>query len=165
MRDRSSGAARALGGVASALFLAAASLDALEVEGALGRPVSDTSVTPDAGVIPPEPVWIVNIGQIYLDGSISGSREVPISGQISLGIDARASFTLATLLKVWDTGPGAWNFASSMTVPYIWEEVTASLVGPLGNQVRTKQSTSNCSTSTSRRSPPATTSPRPSTLR
>ena len=64
-------------------------------------------------------------------------------GQISLGIDAKASFTLATLLKVWDTGPGAWNFASSMTVPYIWEEVTASLVGPLGNQVRTKQSTSN----------------------
>lgn len=89
MRDRSSGAARALAGVASALFLAAASLDALAVEGALGRPVSGTSVTPDAGVIPPEPVWIVNIGQIYLDGSISGSREVPISGKSPWGSTPR----------------------------------------------------------------------------
>jgi hypothetical protein len=53
---------------------------------------------------------------------------VPIAGQISLGIDAKVAFTLATVLKVWDTGPGRWNFASSATVSYVWTKVTASPV-------------------------------------
>lgn len=80
--------------------------------------------------MPPEPLWAVNFAEIYMDGSIGGGRQVPIAGQISLGIEGEAAFTLATLLKVWDTGPSAWNFASSITLPYIWERVTASLVGP-----------------------------------
>ena len=41
-------------------------------EGALGRPIAGTGVTPNVGVVPPT-----------------------------------ISFSLATLLKVWDTGPGA----------------------------------------------------------
>jgi len=103
---------------------------AAATEGALGRPVAGTSVTPNAGIVPPEPIWAVNFAEIYMDGSIGGGRQVPIAGQVSLGIEGEAAFTLATLLKVWDTGPGAWNFASSITLPYIWERVTASLVGP-----------------------------------
>lgn len=133
--------ANALLGIASGL-VAAVPMDAAATEGALGRPVTGTSVTPAAGVIPPEPVWVLNLGQIYLDGSISGSRQVPIGNQVSLGIDAKASFTLATLLKVWDTGPGAWNFASGITIPYVWQEVTAALAGPHG-EVRKTQQTSN----------------------
>jgi hypothetical protein len=52
---------------------------------------------------------------------------VPIAGQVSLGIEAEATFALATLLKVWDVSARGWNFASSITVPYIWESATASL--------------------------------------
>ena len=90
--------------------------------------------------MPPEPLWAVNFAEIYMDGSIGGGRQVPIAGQISLGIEGEAAFTLATLLKVWDTGPSAWNFASSITLPYIWEEGHASLgVGPrAGRQANSK---------------------------
>lgn len=111
-------------------------------EGALGRPVAGTGVTANAGVVPPAPIWAANLGQIYLDGSIEGGREVPIGGQISLGIEAEVSFTLLTLLKVWDTGPGRWNFSSSITVPYVWTRATASLA--LADRVaETQQSASN----------------------
>lgn len=96
-------------------------------EGARGRPVSGTSAVTSAGIVAPEPVTVVNVAEIYMNGSISGGREVPVAGQTSLGINGKAAFSLATILKVWDTGPGAWNFASSFTLPYIWEDVTASL--------------------------------------
>jgi hypothetical protein len=102
-------------------------------EGALGRPISGTSVNPDAGVVPPEPDWFVNLSEIYFDGSISSSRSVPVAGKTTLGLDAKVSFTLATLLKVWDTGPGPWNFASSFTLPYAWTSASAAL--GVGNRV------------------------------
>ena len=97
---------------------------------------------PNAGIVPPEPIWAVNLAELYLDGSIGGGRQVPIAGLISLGIDGEVAFTLATLLKVWDTGPGRWNFASSITPPYVWTRVTASLAGTMA-QVEQQQSTSN----------------------
>lgn len=98
-------------------------LAAHATEGALGRPVAGTGVTTNAGIVPPEPVMAVNISELYLNGSIGGERLVPIANRLSAGIDAKASFTLATFLKVWDTGPGHWNFASSFTLPYLWESV------------------------------------------
>lgn len=104
-------------------------------EGALGRPISGTGVTPDAGVVPPEPGWFVNLAEIYYDGSISAAHSIPIGGKTTLGLDAQVSFTLATLLKVWDTGPGPWNFASSVTLPYAW--TSASAVLGIGNRTGT----------------------------
>ncbi|WP_019448745.1 transporter [Cupriavidus sp. BIS7] len=95
-------------------------------EGALGRPVSGTSVSSGVGIVPTEPVWIANLQELYMNGSISGGREVPIAGKTSLGIDAKIAFTLATLMKVWDTGSGPWNFASSFTLPYVWTTVHAT---------------------------------------
>ncbi|WP_426990859.1 SphA family protein [Cupriavidus sp. 30B13] len=96
-------------------------------EGALGRPVSGTSVAPNAGIVAPEPILAVNIGEIYLNGSIGGSREVPVGGQTTLGVDGKVAFTLATIMKVWDTKTGAWNFASSFTLPYVWTQVNATV--------------------------------------
>lgn len=101
-------------------------------EGALGRPISGLGVAPDAGIVPPEPGWFVNLAEIYYDGSISAGRSVPIGGKTTLGLDGQVSFTLATLLKVWDTGPGPWNFASSVTLPYAW--TSASAVLGIGNR-------------------------------
>jgi hypothetical protein len=111
-------------------------------EGALGRPVAGTGVIPDAGVVSPEPITAISFSEIYLDGSIGGSKQVPIAGKTSLGIDGQVAFTLATLLKVWDTHTGAWNFASSITLPYVWTQVGASL-GANARQASTSDRASN----------------------
>jgi hypothetical protein len=120
-------------GVAALIATLGIPLAAQATEGALGRPISGASVQPDAGVVPPEPDWYVNLSEIYFDGSISASHPVPVGGKTTLGLEGQISFTLATLLHVWDTGPGPWNFASSVTVPYVWESATASL--GIGNRL------------------------------
>lgn len=103
-------------------------------EGSLGRPVAGTGVTTNAGLVPPEPVYAVNLSQVYLDGSIGSGRQVPIAGSTSAGIDAKLALMLATFMKVWDTGPGRWNFASSFTLPYVWESVHTNVT--VGNLSR-----------------------------
>jgi hypothetical protein len=95
-------------------------------ETALGRPVAGMSVLPDIGIVPPEPATIVSLQQIYLDGSISGSHQVPIAGKLSAGIDAKIDFTLATLMRVWGSA-GGWSFASAITLPYFWTDVSATV--------------------------------------
>ncbi len=100
-------------------------LSSRATEGALGRPVAGMSVLSGIGIVPPEPLTLVSLQQIYIDGSISGNRQVPIAGKTSLGIDGQVAFTLATVLKVWG-GFAGWDFASGITVPYVWTEVTAS---------------------------------------
>lgn len=123
-------------------LLTLAPLHADAAEGALGRPISGTYVAPNVGVVPPEPIWITNVGEIWLDGSIGNDRQVPIAGQTSVGLDAKVAITLATAVKVWDTGPGAWNFASGATVSYVWTEVTATLAIQSASQ-SARQSASN----------------------
>lgn len=114
-------------GAATLAMTLGASFAAHATEGALGRPISGTGVTPDAGIVPPEPGWFANLAEIYYDGSISSSHTVPVAGKTALGLDAKVSFTLATLLKVWDTGAGPWSFASSFTLPYAWTSASATL--------------------------------------
>ncbi|MDR5781583.1 transporter [Caballeronia sp. LZ065] len=110
-------------------------------EGALGRPVAGTSVLSGVGIVPTEPMWIANLQTIYLDGSITGGRQVPIAGQSSLGLNGELSLTLASLLKVWGSY-GGWSFASGITLPYIWEKVTGTFaVGQLNRT--TSDRTSN----------------------
>jgi hypothetical protein len=121
--------------IAAPLLIACAGTHA--TEGALGRPVTGTSVVPNVGIVSPEPALIVNVGEIYLDGSIGGSRTVPVAGKASVGVDGKVAFTLATVMKVWDTDTGAWNFASSFTLPYVWTRVTANLsVGGRGSSTQ-----------------------------
>lgn len=112
-------------------------------EGALGRQITGTNVQPNAGIVSPEPIWAVNFSQIYLDGRIGGSREVPVGGRTSLGLEGQVAFTLATVLKTWDTGPGRWNFASSFTLPYIWTKVNSTVTGAGGRSVGNSDTASN----------------------
>jgi len=97
-------------------------------ESALGRPVSGTSVASGAGEVPPPGITIINLQQVYMDGSIGGSRPVPIGGQLSLGADAKVAMTVATVMRTWGSA-GGWNFGSGITLPYIWESVHATLSG------------------------------------
>lgn len=81
--------------VAGTLLALALPGAAFATEGALGRQVTGTNVQPNAGIVSPEPIWAVNFAQIYLDGKIGGSREVPVGGRTSLGLDGKVAFTLA----------------------------------------------------------------------
>ncbi|MDR3095563.1 MAG: transporter [Paraburkholderia sp.] len=120
----------AVAGLTAACALGSSGAEA--TEGALGRPVAGTSVLSGVGIVPPEPMTIVSLQELYIDGSISASRGVPIGGKESLGLEGQVAFTLATIEHVWG-GVGGWDFASAITLPYAWEEITArSAVGRAG---------------------------------
>ncbi|KCV63037.1 transporter [Bordetella bronchiseptica] len=129
--------------VGLALALTVLSGAARATEGALGRLVTGTTVQPNAGVVSPQPITVLSLGQLYLDGRIGGGREVPVAGKTSLGLDAEMALTLATLMKTWDTGPGRWNFASSLTIPYLWLKTTATLAGERGRTAQKSDIASN----------------------
>jgi len=112
---------------------------AFAVEGGLGRPISGMSIAPYAGVIPPEPGLAVATGETYYEGSIGTSRTVPIAGLLAANVDMKASFTPIALFYIWPTPTKEWNFASAVSFPLAWLEVTANLSGPL--PVRKTEST------------------------
>jgi hypothetical protein len=89
-------------------LLALASVAAHATEGGLCRPISGSGVNLNAGIVPPEPIWAANVSQLYLDGTVGDQRQVPIAGRVAFGIDTQVSFTLETLLRVWDAVPGRW---------------------------------------------------------
>jgi hypothetical protein len=113
---------------------------AFAVEGGLGRPISGMSIAPFAGVIPPEPGLAVATGETYYGGSIGGGRTVPIAGLLVANVDMKAAFTPIALFYIWPTPTKDWNFASAVSFPLAWLEVTANLsLGPLS--IRKTEST------------------------
>src|SRR6266513_761325 len=113
---------------------------ALAVEGGLGRPISGMQIAPFAGVIPPEPGLAVATGETYYEGSIGGGLNVPIAGLLLANVDMKASFTPIALFYIWPTPTKEWNFASAVSFPLAWLEVTANLsLGPLS--IRKTEST------------------------
>ena len=70
---------RVLGAFVLVIFVSFAT-PALAVEGGLGRPISGMSIAPFAGVIPPEPGFLVSVAETYYEGSIGGATTVPIAG-------------------------------------------------------------------------------------
>jgi len=113
---------------------------ALAVEGGLGRPISGMQIVPYAGVIPPEPGLAVATGETYYEGSIGGGRTVPIAGLLVANVDMKAAFTPIALFYIWPTPTKEWNFASAVSFPLAWLEVTANLsLGPLS--IRKTEST------------------------
>lgn len=65
-------------------------------EGGLGRPMTGLQVMSYAGLVPPMPGFSTMFGYVHYDGSIEASREVPVAGVASLGLDAAVNmFTAA----------------------------------------------------------------------
>lgn len=120
----------------TALFLAVALAPAAHaVEGAMGRTVSGTSVMPYQGLIPPDPGWLVGVGEIYYSGDIGANRSIPIHGNLALDVEGTFSFTALSLIHIWDTRSERWNFASGITLPLAYVKVEASVAaGPLAGQ-------------------------------
>lgn len=125
--------------LSAAVFAAANPCGA--VEGGVGRSFIGAQITPYVGIIPPEPGFVFSFDYIYLDGTIGGGRQVPIAGQVALNLDATFSLYAASLDYIWDTGPGRWNFASAVLVPFDHVDAKADvIIGDLA--VRTKDSDS-----------------------
>jgi len=101
-------------------------------EGGVGRPITGQQVFANAGIVPPEPGWIMSLTSIWYDGSLKGSKGAPISGAVSGGLDMKVSYTMGNFTHVWDTGPGRWNYASAIGVPVQYTDIKASVTGPRG---------------------------------
>lgn len=114
----------------SALWVAAAlvPLAAAATEGGMGRPITGQQVNPNAGIVPPTPGLALTLASINFNGDIEGSRQVSIGRVVSAGMKVTASYNIANLTYIWDTGPGRWNFASGIGIPvqYTRIEVSAS---------------------------------------
>ncbi|CAI8937792.1 transporter [Pseudomonas serboccidentalis] len=109
-------------------------------EGGVGRPITGQQVYSNAGIIPPEPGWVVSVTSIWYDGSLKGNRGAPISGEISAGIDMKFSYTMTNLTHIWDTGKGPWNFASAIGIPLQYTDIDAAITGPRGRTLGTGDS-------------------------
>ncbi|QXI18359.1 SphA family protein [Pseudomonas hamedanensis] len=101
-------------------------------EGGGGRPLTGQQVFSNAGIVPPEPGWIMSLTSIGYDGSLKGSKGAPISGAVSGGIDLKIAYTMANFTHVWDTGKGRWNFASAAGVPVQHTDIKSAVTGPRG---------------------------------
>lgn len=127
------------GPVLAICALAASSL-ACATEGGVGRPITGQQVFSNAGVIPPEPGWVMSISSIWYDGELKSSQGVPIVGEIGTGLEMRASYTIANFTHVWDTGKGRWNYASAIGVPVQYTDVKIDITGPRGGRLGTEDS-------------------------
>ncbi|WP_130620931.1 SphA family protein [Dyella amyloliquefaciens] len=114
------------------LAAAAVAMPAHATETALGRPITGLQATSYSGLIPPTPGWNWVTSYIYYDGSISGSKEVPLAGGgTSLGLEAEFQLLSATGLYIWNTQPSSWNYASMVTLPIAYADVNVNArLGP-----------------------------------
>jgi len=110
------------------LIAAAAAVPAFATEGGLGKAITGLQATSYAGLVPPTPGWNWQLAYAYYNGTISGSREVPLTGGgTSLGIKAEFQLASAVGMYIWNTKPSAWNFASMVQLPFAYAGVTADL--------------------------------------
>lgn len=117
-------------GLLGALPFCVFTMNAKAVEGGLGRSLSGAGIMPYAGIIPPEPGWIVSVSESYYEGDLGGNRTVPVAGNLVANLDLKFSFTPVTAVYIWNTKSPQWNFASGVTLPYAWLEAKAD--GDLG---------------------------------
>lgn len=118
------------GQLAAWVFFSALVSDAGATESGGGRPVAGTAVNPSAGVVPDQPIMIFNLGLQAVDGNIGASKQIPIAGLIAAEAENQYTAQSLSLFKVWDTGPGPWHFASSVTMLIMQSEVTVEAFVP-----------------------------------
>jgi hypothetical protein len=116
--------------LATAAALLALASPVLATEGGGGRPVTGQQVYSGAGVVAPEPGWSFSFTSINYSGDIGGSRQVPLIGAVSAGMDVKFSYNNFNLTYVWPAKAGAWNLASAVDLPVQYTDVAANLTTP-----------------------------------
>lgn len=131
----------AVGRLLAAALFAAVSQPLLAVEAGIGRSFAGAQITPYVGVIPPDPGFMASLNYFHIDGKVGTGGQVPIAGTAAVNLDATIDVAAASVVYVWDTGPGQWNFASIVALPFDDVEVTGDVaLGPAS--VRTTDSDS-----------------------
>lgn len=97
---------------------------ALATEGGIGRPITGMQVQPLNGILPTQEGGVLTLSSIYYDGDISATKEVPISGQITAGIDYKISYDLINGIFVWKT-TDQWSWATSVGIPVQYTKIDA----------------------------------------
>lgn len=120
-----------LGRFLVAALLAAVWHPLMAVEAGIGRSFAGAQITPYVGVIPPEPGFITSINYFHIDGDVGTAGQIPIAGTSAVNLDATIEVAAASIAYVWDTGPGRWNFASVVALPFDHVMVTGDVaIGP-----------------------------------
>jgi hypothetical protein len=102
---------------------------AMATEGGIGRPITGQQVYSDAGIVPPTPGLVLTLGSITFNGELDSARRVSVGRVISAGLEATASYNVANLTYVWNTGPGRWNFASAIGLPLQYTKAEIDIAG------------------------------------
>lgn len=109
--------------------------NALAVEGGIGRPITGMQVQPYNAILPTENGGVLTLSSIYYDGGISKSKEVPIIGQLSAGLDYKVSYNLLNGIFVWNS-TDKWSVATTVGIPVQYTDIRGSI-----NNLDAEQST------------------------
>jgi hypothetical protein len=117
------------------VLLAIMSFVTVAEEGGTGHYVPGSMASFVDGV-PPRETFIARYNFLYYNGSVSANVPLPIGGQSTLG--ASATSWASGLSLLWrpplDLGD-RWSYALSVTVPYLWVDVSANVTaGPITGQ-------------------------------
>ncbi len=111
--------------VAVALVMAA--VPAFATEGGLGRTIPGAWIMPQAGAVPGQPGFTFSLMPMGYRGDIAATRQVPISGQLTLGVSAADSINYVATNYVYKTNTKGFNISSSFVLPVQWTGVDATL--------------------------------------
>lgn len=110
----------------SALLATCSIQSAFATEGGIGRPITGMQVQPLNGLLPTHEGGVLTASSIYYDGNFERSRNVPIAGEITGGLDYQVSYTLLNSIFVWKTDE-KWSLATTVGIPVQYTKINAYL--------------------------------------
>lgn len=119
------------------LLSAAFCQSALATEGGIGRPITAMQVQALNGLLPTEEGGVLTLSSIYYNANFERSRNIPIVGQITGGLNYDVSYNFLNGVFVWNTNE-KWSLATTVGVPLQYTKIGTYL-----NDVERKQSDTN----------------------
>ena len=113
--------------VAIGIALGKAPIPALAVEGGLGRSLPGVWVMPQGAVVGPTPGFSFTVLPTGYMGSISGARQIPLSGSLVADISADSSANYLVPQVVYKTETTKVSLASTFMASVNWVGVTGSV--------------------------------------
>lgn len=107
------------------LFIALASSQyAMALEGGIGRPITGMQVQPLNGLLPTQEGGVLTLSSIYYNGDFERSRNIPITGNLTGGLDYDISYNFLNAIFVWNTSE-KWGLATTVGVPVQYAHIRA----------------------------------------
>lgn len=100
--------------------------NALAVEGGIGRPITGMQVQPLNGLLPTEEGGVLTLSSIYYNGNFERSRNVPIAGELTGGLDYGVSYNMLNGVFIWNTSE-KWSLATTVGIPIQHTKIHAYL--------------------------------------